>query len=110
MLKQLTEKRVGVFWNYDHHFKELEKSINDFIGCDKELDSVQSLGEKAGIITYHLRAGIWYFVKVDGGRTHAFPEESIRDEYIAELSSSDISFESAKGTMEAYRAGKLFLE
>ena len=108
MLKRLTEKRVKTFWGYDCNIEKMEKLINDFIDCDKELDSVQSLGEKAGIITYHLRAGIWYFVKVDGGRTHAFPEESIRDEYIAELSSSDISFESAKGTMEAYRAGKLF--
>lgn len=110
MLKQLTEKRIKFFWNYDYNFEEAGKIINDFIGCDKELDSIQLLNTKAGIITYHLRAGIWYFVKVDGGEVHAFPEESIRDEYIAELSNSGISFESAKGTMEAYRAGKLFSE
>lgn len=110
MLKRLTETRIKFFWNYDYNFEEAGKIINDFIGCDKELDSIQSLSTKAGVITYHLRAGIWYFVKVDGGEVHAFPEESIKDEYIAELSSSGISFESAKGTMEAYRAGKLFLE
>ena len=71
MLKQLTEKRIKFFWNYDYNFEEAGEIINDFIGCDKELDSIQLLNTKAGIITYHLRAGIWYFVKVDGGEVHA---------------------------------------
>ena len=110
MLKRLTEKRVKTLGGYGYNIEEMEKLINDFIDCDKELDSVQLLDGDVGIITYYLRAGIWYFVKVYEGETHAFPEESIRDEYIVELSSSGISFESAEGTMEAYRAGKLFSE
>lgn len=110
MLKRLTEKRVKTFWGYDCNIEKMEKLINDFIDCDKELDSVQLLAGNVGIITYHLRAGIWYFVKVGGAEMHAFSKESVRDEYIVELSNSGILFESAKGTMEAYRAGKLFSE
>ena len=41
MLKRLTEKRVKTFWGYDCNIEKMEKLINDFIDCDKELDSVQ---------------------------------------------------------------------
>lgn len=76
MLKRLTEKRVKTFWGYDCNIEKMEKLINDFIDCDKELDSVQLLAGDVGIITYHLRAGIWYFVKVAGPKCTLFQKRA----------------------------------